>query len=277
VSEKREPPRDGYYYHSIDVPGHGVIVGAWDLRANTEAYLGGLRLAGKRVLEFGAANGFLSFHMERAGADVVPFDLSPDLPGDVLAYPGPDYEGFRERYPKVVAGLNRAWWWARESFDSRLELSHGTAYAPPAIGEVDISVLGSILLHLRDPYQALFQAAQRTREAIVVTELFNAPFRSGRSFLERALRRLRPWPLAVTWQHGMIFNPTGNAQRFTWWSLSPGAVQRLLLAVGFPRIEVTYHQQTFRPGFAPWGPTRPADYAGPEVAADLFTVVGWRK
>ena len=62
------PIEECYFYHSIDLPGRPPIVGAWDLRAGVDAYLGGISVAGKKVLEVGAANGFLSFHLEKRGA-----------------------------------------------------------------------------------------------------------------------------------------------------------------------------------------------------------------
>lgn len=67
---------DCYFYHTMDVPGVGRVTGEWDLRAGVREYLGGVSFAGKRVVEIGPASGFLSFFMEREGAEVVGFDLS---------------------------------------------------------------------------------------------------------------------------------------------------------------------------------------------------------
>ncbi len=51
---------DCYFYHTMDVPGHGTVQGEWDLRPNLDAYLGGYDLAGKRFLDVGAANGIMT-------------------------------------------------------------------------------------------------------------------------------------------------------------------------------------------------------------------------
>ena len=49
------------FYHTIDLPGHGCVQGTWDLRRNVRGYLGHATFARKRVLDVGAASGFLSF------------------------------------------------------------------------------------------------------------------------------------------------------------------------------------------------------------------------
>ena len=60
---------DCYFYHTMELPGHGVIEGRdWDLRGRVDEYLGKVDFAGQRVLEIGPASGFLTFEMENRGA-----------------------------------------------------------------------------------------------------------------------------------------------------------------------------------------------------------------
>jgi hypothetical protein len=33
---------DCHWYHTMDIPGHGSVKGHWDLREQTDAYLGGV-------------------------------------------------------------------------------------------------------------------------------------------------------------------------------------------------------------------------------------------
>ena len=66
---------DCYFYHVMEIPGHGLVGGEWDLRAGVDDYLGGVDLSAQRVLEIGPASGFLTFHMETAGAAVVSIEL----------------------------------------------------------------------------------------------------------------------------------------------------------------------------------------------------------
>lgn len=276
IEEQLASLADGYFYHSIDLPGLPTIHGAWDLRPNVDAYLGGVDLAGKRVLEVGAANGFLSFHMEKLGADVVPYDLSPDILGDIMLPPGPGRDAFESQYRAVIGGLNRAWSHAQRAFGSALTLNHGTAYEiPERLGAIDVTTFGSILLHLRDPYSALASAARLTRGCIVVTDLFLPPFNRD-SRAGKALQQLGIDTGAAARESGMIFNPSANRDPCTWWNFSPGAIRSLLSAVGFGRARTTFHRQIFRPNFSPWGPSAVQAYGEVSESLPLFTVVAER-
>jgi 2-polyprenyl-3-methyl-5-hydroxy-6-metoxy-1,4-benzoquinol methylase len=74
---------DCFFYHTMDLPGLGVVRGQWDLRGRFDDYIGGVSVAGKSVLDIGTATGFLSFESEHQGASRV---LSVDM-GDVLPRP----------------------------------------------------------------------------------------------------------------------------------------------------------------------------------------------
>src|SRR5437899_12127744 len=78
--------KDCYFYHTIEVPGFGLIEGEWDLRAGIGDYLGRVAFKDKRVLELGTASGFVCFHMESVGADVVGYDLSDEQDWDVVPF-----------------------------------------------------------------------------------------------------------------------------------------------------------------------------------------------
>src|SRR5690242_1099326 len=81
--------RDCDFYHTVDVPGHGCVRGPWDLRQGIDRYLNYAHFSGKRVLDVGSASGFLSFHMEKQGAEVVSYDLSAvDGRWDVVPFAG---------------------------------------------------------------------------------------------------------------------------------------------------------------------------------------------
>jgi 2-polyprenyl-3-methyl-5-hydroxy-6-metoxy-1,4-benzoquinol methylase len=67
-----------HFYHSMEIPGYGLVQGPWDLRPAIDQYLGRYNFRGKRILDVGTASGFLTFSMEKAGAEVVSYDLSED-------------------------------------------------------------------------------------------------------------------------------------------------------------------------------------------------------
>jgi SAM-dependent methyltransferase len=242
-------PADCYFYHTMEVPGYGLFEGEWDLREGVSAYLGGVDFQGRRVLEVGTASGFLCFAMERRGAEVIAFDLSPEHAPDLVPAPDTDRARRLQDHREHVRKLTNGFWLCHRAFASRARAVYGSVYAiPEGIGPVDVAMFGCVLLHLRDPLQALAQALRLTRETVIVTEPVVV-----RSRLKRALlRRLGPALL--------LFPRPGQANpETTWWVFTPELVQALLGLFGFADTQVCYHTQRYR--------GRPVK---------LFTVVGRR-
>jgi hypothetical protein len=137
VSEAREvsehspyaPPKRGLkasecsFYHRLDIPALKDRTGwMWDLVGDEAAYLGNFEFRGKRVLEFGPANGALTFWMEKQGAEVVAMDLSPkstETSWDVLLREGDDLHTMRQRMSEGMTRLNNGFWYAHEYFHSK--------------------------------------------------------------------------------------------------------------------------------------------------------------
>ena len=67
VPLKVEDPAECDFYHTMEVPGHGLMTGHWDLRGGVDDYLGRVAFAGQRVLEIGPASGFLTLRWKNAG------------------------------------------------------------------------------------------------------------------------------------------------------------------------------------------------------------------
>ena len=260
-----------WFYHTMELPGHGVVAGPWDLRGGVEAYLGGVDVRGKRVLDVGAASGFLSFEMERRGADVVAYDLSDEHDWDSVPYARHDHEqGCRQRRAHIRQ-LNSSFWLGHRAFRSRARMVHGTVYDVPAsIGPVDVATFGCILLHLRDPFLALSRVLPLVRETAVVVEFLGkvpegqparrpALWRRALGRLRRGLGKARP-PAAPP-EPGMVFipDPEQCLPKETWWRLSPEVLCRFLGVLGFRDTTVSYHRQKLDGDLA-----------------QLFTVVGRR-
>ncbi len=235
------------FYHTMDIPGHGRVEGAFDLRAGINAYLGHVDFKNKRVLDVGAASGFLSFTMERLGAEVVSYDLSPNHPWDIVPYAGVDDRPYAAQRREHIRRLNNGYWLCHRALGSKARMVHGTVYRiPAAIGPVDIATVGSILLHLRDPFLALQSILQLTRETVVVADMI--PRRQTLLWLlgdllgdrlgEKLGRLFRP---------KMTFEPRIDRQapKETWWSLSPEVIRRMLGVLGFEKTRVVYHHQPF--------------------------------
>ena len=58
---------DCFFYHTLDLPGIGLVEGQWDLRGRFDDYIGDVDLRDKTVLDVGTANGFLTFEAEKRG------------------------------------------------------------------------------------------------------------------------------------------------------------------------------------------------------------------
>lgn len=244
-------PQDCAFYHTVDLPGYGVIPGMFDHRGTAREYLGGVDVSGKRVLEVGAASGFFTFWMEGEGAEVVAYDLSDRQDWDIVPYDGSDFDAAIAKRKNHIRQLNNSWWLGREATKSEARVVYGSTYEiPPAIGKVEIATFGNILRHVRDPFLALQRALALTTETVVVTEQgFHGNRivpRLARRFtvVGEAAKRFR-LPLYYTRGPSMTFVPDHREQHpyETWWYISPAAIKRFIGVLGFGRVELTYHFQ----------------------------------
>ncbi len=249
------PPRDVtdiedcYFYHTMDIPGQGAVEGEWDLRGRESAYLGNVDLRGKRVLEAGTASGHLCFSMERMGAEVVGYDIDENQQWDIVPFAGIDYEEHIALFKRHIRKLNNGWWLAHKANTSNARVVYGTVYQiPDAIGRFDVGTLGSILLHLRDPFLALQSVAAHVDKTIIIADILPRWRSRVLEFVTRA-RHMHFIPDART-----------NSPYDTWWRISPRLLREFLMVLGFEDIEISYHDQTFQ------GKT-----------ARLYTMVGHRK
>jgi O-methyltransferase len=163
---------DFTWYHATELPDGRVLPGVWDLRGHESEYLGGVDVRAKRVFELGPATGYLTFWMERQGAEVVSFEAGFDVPVDTLPVKGEDNPDERLRVMQETIDRNHdGWWHLHHEFGSSAKFVQGNIYDMPAdLGTFDVTLVGAILLHLREPWGALSQAARRTTEVMIVTE-----------------------------------------------------------------------------------------------------------
>jgi O-methyltransferase len=237
------------FYHSAVLADGTVIPGAWDLRGTEPSYLGGIALAGQRVLELGPASGYLTFYMEAQGADVVGFDVGYDIAIDLIPRTGIDPYVARNDAARYIGAVQNAWWYLHRDLRSKAKVVYGDIYDMPGdLGSFDISVFAAILIHLRDPFRALAQAAGRTTRQIVVTELVQDPNLDPDDSLAR-------------------FAPLGVGQQTNWWAHTPGFVRRMLEALGFTNSTTTFHSHRHHLGH---------DLSTEAVDMPMFTVVAER-
>lgn len=240
-----ESVTDCYFYHSMEVPGHGEVTGEWDLRGDEYRYLGGVDLTGRRVLELGAASGFLTTHMERQGAEVVAYDLSEDHSWDIVPFQGTEARG-ADAWRGHLRRINNGFWLNHAAQGLTAQLVHGTVYTVPAeLGRFDVATFASILLHLRDPFLALQTSLRLVTDTVIVTDVYPASEYHLLGDLVDAPGSdvLTPLPPTAWGQAKATFLPQhwDHAYGDTWWHMSPEVVRRYLGVLGFEQTEVTYH------------------------------------
>ena len=225
-----------YFYHTMEIPRYGLVNGQWDLRSGIRQYTGGADFHAKRVLEIGTASGFVCFYMESQGASVVAYDLSDKQAWDIVPFAALDLERELATRRSVIRKINNGFWLAHRAFRSQAMVAYGTVYnIPTGIGPVDVSTFCSVLLHLRDPFLALSNAARLTRETIVVTDTIVDVAGVNES---RTAPSAETRPLMTFLPDARTTNPVD-----TWWRLSAGAVQAFLGVLGFEESTVTEHVQ----------------------------------
>jgi len=142
------------WYHTLDLGEAGVTNGWFDLRpiVNTLPWPD---VTGKRCLDVGTYDGFLAFELERRGAaEVVATDIPDHSEWDWL--PRQRRDGIA--YLNAIAGEKGGGFrLAKEALGSTVERETISIYdlSPERLGEFDVVVCGSLLLHLRDPFRGL--------------------------------------------------------------------------------------------------------------------------
>jgi len=215
---------DCYFYHRMVLPDVGEVGQEWDLRAHVEDYLGHTDFAGRRVLEIGPASGFLTAHMERAGADVVSIDLPVDYGWDHVPRPGIGADWLAERR-RHMERLHSGFWFTHAKLGLKSKMIYSRVQDLPAsLGPFDVSVIASVLIHCRDPMGVLCRCAELTGKRIVVSEAI-----WGRIGAPIPVMALMPSP--------------NDSNSDCWWVIPPVTVATMLQVLGFTKTTVAEHQQ----------------------------------
>ena len=209
-----------FWYHTIDVA-PGVSTRGWfDLRHVVDD-LPWPDVRGKRCLDIGTFDGFYAFELERRGAaevvavdveDHLLWDWPPDYRGDALAR-DPGFSG-----PPKGAGFRLAAALTNSQVDWRPLSIYDLD--PAVVGTFDVVVLGSLLLHLRDPLRAL-----EAVRSLVAPE--------GR-FL--SVEQIEVW-LTLAAPRRPIYTLQGSGPDCQWFNSNAAGHRRMLFAAGFEVVE----------------------------------------
>ena len=185
------------WYHTLELAPGVVTPGWFDHRSIVDG-LPWPDVRGKRCLDVGTFDGFYAFEMERRGAaEVVAVDVADheqwDWPPDVRAvgqhwmdnWKGVDFGGgFRL---------------AKEALGSNVERVEISVYDlnPERLGEFDVVVSGTLLLHLRDPIAAVEAIRSVCRSWYLTADQIN--LRLSVTARKMEVARLIGWGPAVQW------------------------------------------------------------------------------
>jgi SAM-dependent methyltransferase len=125
----------------------------------------------QRVLDVGTASGYLTFQMEKRGADVVSFDMPSAGSGICSAFLAAGRLG-QDRRASLAGPSEHAarLLFAHRCFGTRARVPYGDVHNLPwELGNFDVVFPGMILPHLRDPFQVLDSASRLASHQIVFT------------------------------------------------------------------------------------------------------------
>lgn len=218
---------DCFFYHKMQLPDAGEVGVSWDVRPCIDDYLGQCDFQGKRVLDVGTASGYLTFEIEKRGADVVSFDMpSADNWNFVPHFKAGDVSNLRAVRGDSHRKLQNAYWYAHRQLNSNAKAYYGDIYQlPEQLGNFDVVVMGMVVTHVRDPFQAIHSAARLSKDLVVITN--QVPKMSW----WKRLRGKRPQVNFIPSMQDEIVD--------AWWFLPPKCIERMLGAIGFEVIRTT--------------------------------------
>lgn len=202
------------WYHTIDVRPGVTTKGWFDLR-HALSLIPWPEIAGKRCLDIGTWDGFYAFELERRGAaEVVAIDV-PDLrdcdfPPSV--WEDPDFDPDPPGKQRRSAGFDLV----HEHLGSKVQRRGINVYdlAESDLGRFDVIVLGSLLVHLRDPVRALDAIRRVTDGHLVLIDYLH-------------------WPLEALSSRRPVAQLGAISDDFQWWLPTSSALRHMLTAAGF--------------------------------------------
>lgn len=218
------------WYHSIDLGGGMVTPGNHDHRSFVSRVGFPEDLTGKRVLDVATFDGFWAFEFERRGAEVVAIDLPStaelDLPHGVRniveaeALDIPLGDAFRVAHEALGSGVQRQ---ACSVYD----------LDPSELGTFDLVFVGDVLLHLRNPLDALRRVRSVAKDRLIMVDRYD-PSISGTG--QRLLRYEGGW-------NGL-----------EWWAPSLETLEQWVVDAGFapPTTHGTYRVRGYNRSDPGW-------------------------
>lgn len=245
------------WYHTIDVRPGVTTKGWFDLR-HALPLIPWPEIQGKRCLDIGTWDGFYAYELERRGAaEVVALDLPElrqmDFPPVVWADPDFDPEPPGKQFRPAGFQL------LHEILGSKVDWKGLNIYDinESELGRFDVVVIGSLLVHLRDPVRALDAVRRVTDGHLVVADYVH-------------------WPLEVFARRKAVARLGVIGDDFQWWLPTGTALRHMLHASGFEVVQESRPFLLREPDQPRPGP--PLEWARNEVGrvAKSYLARDWR-
>lgn len=206
------------FYHTTDLPNHGTVWGAWDLRHNFDAYIRNIDVNGKTLLDAGTASGFLAFEAEKRGAIVTAFDTPSLAEQERVPYAGSLYHTDSQRWVAqnnaMQFKLQNSFWYTYHELNSRIRVVYDVLKNLYLLFDpFDIVIAGALLEHIADPVSAIGYLCRVTRDTLILA--FTPVWETD----DEALKPL------VTWENESV--------NYVWYCLSRGLYNRIFNNLGF--------------------------------------------
>ncbi|MGH9121383.1 MAG: class I SAM-dependent methyltransferase [Acidimicrobiales bacterium] len=201
------------WYHTIELPGGVVTPGEYDLRSSLPRLPLPADLSGKRCLDVGTHDGFWAFEMEKRGAsEVVAIDLQSV---EQLDWPEPR-PVLDDAARAQLNARAEAFYLAHRALGSKVDRRLVSVYDLDValVGRFDFAVIGTLLLHLRDPAGALMAIGRVLDGSLLVNDVISP-----------TLTALKPRTPAAE-----LLDVEGAP---FWWLVNRAGLHRLVSAAGF--------------------------------------------
>jgi hypothetical protein len=163
--------------------------------------------------------------MERRGAEVVAVELPPNAQWNFVPWPDAYLSPIKTQRQPGMDNLRNGFWLNHAANNSKAKIVYADVCNLPDLGQFDIAVLASVLLHCERPVRIIAQCAKVAR-SILVTEM-HFPELVG------PVCRLHP--------------SAANGSFDTWWDFSPDFFSQYLEVLGFAVPTVTFHDHLHLP------------------------------
>lgn len=216
------------WYHTMELPGHGVIEAGWDFRGQDSNLFVNTDFKEKSVLEIGPASGFIGFRMEQLGGEVTSVELPKGSSWDVVPFAGENMQRYLDTRDHHIDRIKKGYWFSHAALQSKNKVISASAYdVPPEAGPFDISVFGSVLTHMQNPFSALTHILKFTRERVIIIE-----------------QRPPDWTPQTPGAY-MLFQPDVSNKDFydTWWTFHPTTLVKMIMILGFGNPIIQIHDQ----------------------------------